>query len=539
MGLWPAKGGSSSHCEAITRKEIFRRSPETRGADGSNCRTPVAVCYWPNQPQLYPTREVCVWIQSREIIACSRNGSHPARRPPAADEPALERIQVEPPQVRLAPGEQQQLLVTAFYADGRREDVTGWAKFSSSDQTVAQVNERGVVSVDGYGEGAVVVWFSSRLVLARVVSPFPHAIDDSQFAEMPEANFIDRLVLAKLQQLRLEPSPRCSDTDFVRRVYLDTIGCLPDPADVHRFLQDPRDDKRPQLIDRLLARDEFVDYWTHKFSDLLLVSGRRLRPEPVKAYYQWIRGHIANNTPWDQVVREILTSKGSSLENGATNFFALHQDPEGMTENVCQAFLGLSIGCAKCHNHPLEKWTNDEYYAMASFFSRVKAKGWGGDARNGDGMRTLFVDSQGELAQPLTGRPQPPKPLDGQPLSPTAQGDRREYLADWLVAPENPYFTRAIVNRVWANFLGRGIVEPVDDMRVSNPARNEELLTRLSDFLIEADFDLKSLMRQILNSETYQRSSIPLPTNRDDQYYFSRYYPRRLMPRCCWMPSRR
>jgi hypothetical protein len=447
---------------------------------------------------------------------------------PSSQDAILERLEVAPAQSRLAPGDRQRLLVTAFYTDGRREDVTAWAKFSSSDQTVAQVDEHGVVTVDGHGEGAIVVWFSSQIVLARVVSPFAQEVAELDWSEFVPANFIDERALDKWKQLNLQPSIRCTDVEFVRRVYLDTIGRLPAPEDVRSFVRDTRPDKRVRLIDQLLARDEYVDFWTHKFSDLLLINGRRLRPDAVKAYYRWIRGHVARNTRWDDLVREIVTASGSSVTNGATNFFALHQDPESMSENVCQAFLGLSIGCAKCHNHPLEKWTNDEYYAMANFFSRVKAKGWGGDARSGDGVRTLFVDNQGELTQPLTGRPQPPTPLDGEPLPLDAPGDRRKYLADWLVAPENPYFARAIANRIWANFLGKGLVEPVDDLRASNPARNEPLLRALSEFLVDADFELKSLIRQILISETYQRSSQPLPSNLADQHYFSRYYPKRL-----------
>ncbi len=200
-----------------------------------------------------------------------------------------------------------------------------------------------------------------------------------------------------------------------------------------------------------------------------------------------------------------------------------------MAENVSQAFLGLSINCAKCHNHPLEKWTNDQYYAMANLFSRVRAKGWGGDARNGDGLRTVFLVDTGELTQPLTGKPQPPTPLDGTPLDFDDSQDRRVHLANWLTAPENPYFSRSIVNRVWANFLGRGLVENVDDMRVSNPATNEPLLAALSDYLIENDYDLKTLMRLILQSETYQRSSLPVAGNQLDDRFYARYYPRRLM----------
>jgi hypothetical protein len=229
------------------------------------------------------------------------------------------------------------------------------------------------------------------------------------------------------------------------------------------------------------------------------------------------------------LVREILTATGGSDENGATNFYALHQSPEEMTENACQAFLGLSIGCAKCHNHPLEKWTNDQYYSMANLFARVRAKGWGGDGRNGDGIRTLYVSSSGDLIQPNRGKPQPPAPLDSQPLDFDDPRDRREALAEWLTDPENPYFARAITNRIWANFFGRGLVEQVDDLRLSNPASNEPLLAAAAQHVVDAKFDLKQLMRTFLRSETYQRSSIPLAENRDEEKYLSRYYPQRLM----------
>jgi hypothetical protein len=380
----------------------------------------------------------------------------------------------------------------------------------------------------GSGEGAVVVWFSSQLVLARISSPFPYQIADDVYQQAPQRNFIDQLVLEKLRSLNLEPSRRSSDAEFLRRVYLDTIGRLPAEDQVRGFLADDRPDKRDRVIDELLARDEFVDYWTYKWCDILLVSGRQLRPPAVQAYYAWTREQVQQNTPWDEFVRQIVTATGSTVQNGAANFYALHQDPEGMTENVCQAFMSLSIGCAKCHNHPLEKWTNDQYYGMASLFARVRGKGWGGDARSGDGVRTVLLATQGELIQPLRGKPQPPTPLDGQPLPADAPGDRREYLAQWLTAPENPYFTRAIVNRVWHNFFGVGIVNPVDDLRTSNPASNEPLLEALCEYLIQQDYDLKTLMRQILQSETYQRSSQPLETNRQETQFFSRYYPRRL-----------
>ncbi|MDG2384982.1 MAG: DUF1549 and DUF1553 domain-containing protein [Pirellulaceae bacterium] len=447
---------------------------------------------------------------------------------PSKNDSKLSTIHIQPELIRLQPGDRQRLIVTAEYEDGLREDVTDWAMFSSSDQTVARVDSEGIVEIIGNGDGAIVVWFSSQLALTRLSSPFPNQISDDRYAATPRRNFIDDLVLEKLKELNLLPSPRSTNSEFLRRVYLDTIGTLPTSDEVQLFLENERADKRDRVIDDLLARSEYVDYWSHRWSDLLLVNGRRLRPKAVRAYYAWIRDHVANNSPWDQMVREIVTAKGSSIENGATNFYALHQDPENMTENVSQAFLGLSIGCAKCHNHPLEKWTNDQYYAMANFFSRVKAKGWGGDARSGDGIRTLFAANQGELIQPLTGIAQRPTPLDGKPLPLAATGDRRDFLADWLTSSKNDYFRRAITNRVWAALLGKGLVEPVDDLRVSNPARNEPLLDQLSQFLVERDFDLKSLIREILISETYQRSSQPLPGNQDDRHYFSRYYPRRL-----------
>jgi hypothetical protein len=460
-----------------------------------------------------------------QVLAGWIAGGAPA---PAPSDPRLESIRVLPDHATLQVGQRQPLVVQAQYSDGRLDDVTHWARFSSTSEAVAKVDDDGVVTIVGPGEGAIVTWFSSQIVLARMTVPYANELHPAVFVEAPRRNFIDQLSLEKLASLRLAPSPRGGDAEFLRRVYLDTIGTLPTASEVERFLADARADKRDRVIDHLLARPEFTDYWTYKWSDVLLVNSRRLRPQAVNAYYQWIRGHVSRNTPWDVVVREVITATGETVASGATNFYSLHQSPEEMTENVCQAFLSLSIGCAKCHNHPLEKWTNDQYYAMASHFARVRAKGWGGDPRSGDGLRTLFLAGAGELIQPLTGQPQPPTPLDGDPLPLDAQGDRRVHLAQWLTAPSNPYFSRAIANRIWANFFGVGLVEPVDDLRLSNPASNDQLLAALADYLVSQGFDLKSLMRIIVQSETYQRTSEPLPTNQDDRRFYSRYYPRRL-----------
>ena len=449
---------------------------------------------------------------------------------PVEEEARVKRIEVLPELSLLKPGEKQQLMVRAHYSDGRVRDVTRWAKFTSSNEVVAAVDGKsGLVSVTGHGEGAVTAWFDSQIVLARLTSPFAYDLAKMDYAKAPRRNVIDDKVLEQLQRLNLKPSPQATDAEFVRRAYLDTIGVLPTPEETRAFLAADGSDKRDRLIDALLARPEFVDYWTYRWADMLMINGKLLRPEAVKAYYLWLRERVAENTPWDELARQLVTASGDSMKNGATNFYAVNQDPETMAENVSQTFLALSINCAKCHNHPLEKWTNDQYYAFANLFSRVRAKGWGGDSRNGDGVRTLYVEPRGELLQPRTGKPQIPAPLDGEALDPDDPEDRRYHLAKWLTAPENPYFTRTIANRVWAAFFGMGIVDPVDDLRASNPASNEPLLTALADSLVSNGYDLKALMRIILQSETYQRSSVTLPENAGDTRYFSRYYPRRLI----------
>ena len=448
---------------------------------------------------------------------------------PAEGDAKLDHLEILPHRVTLQAASAQPLIVRAHYANGRIEDVTQLVKFSSSNEAVATVGADGLTTVVGPGEGAVTAWFSSQIVIARIVVPYHHTLDADVFTAAPRRNFIDDTILQQLQRLNLKPSPRCSDEVFIRRVYLDTIGTLPTGTEVREFLADGTADKRDRKIEALLLRPEFIDFWTYHWSDLLLLNGTAVNPEAVNAFYKWIHECVEKNTPWDQFVREIVASRGSNIEHGATNFYAIHQSPEDMAETVSQAFLGLSIGCAKCHNHPLEKWTNDQYYAFANLFSRVRAKGWGGDARSGDGKRTLVTVSSGELVQPKTGKPQMPTPLDAEPIPFDAPGDRRAHAAAWLTSSENVLFSRSITNRIWKNFFGVGLVEQVDDMRTSNPASNEEMLAAASKYLVEQQFDLKALMRAILQSETYQRSSETLPENAGDQRQYSRYFPRRLM----------
>jgi hypothetical protein len=443
---------------------------------------------------------------------------------PKPEDPRIVRIEIFPPHSILEAGAIQQLTVKAYFSDGREEDVTRWAKYSSANETVSQIDDKGTAKVVGFGEGAVTAWYLSRIAIASVTVPYTNKVAAKIFAQAKRRNFIDELVLEKLQSLNLPPSARCSDSEFIRRAFLDTTGILPSADEARKFLADKSSKKRDKLIESLFARPEFVDYWTYRWSDLLLVSSRQLKSAGMWSYYNWIRHKVAANTPWDAFARELVTAQGSTLENGAANFFVIHDDPRTMSENTAQAFLGMSINCAKCHNHPMEKWTNKQYYQMANLFARVRFKS---GATEGD--NSVFVGDSGDLIQPLTGKPQTPAPLDGQELPMDTKEDRRVPLADWLVSPENPYFAKAIVNRVWANFMGAGLVEAVDDMRITNPPSNEKLLSALAKYLVEQKFDLKALMRVILQSEAYQRSSQPVPENAADSRFYSHHYPRRLM----------
>ncbi|MGH9361566.1 MAG: DUF1549 domain-containing protein, partial [Thermoanaerobaculia bacterium] len=392
--------------------------------------------------------------------------------PPRPDDPRVESIEALPARAVLRPGMGQDLIVRARYGDGRVEEVTRWAKYTATEGSVAQVDEGGRVQVMGHGEGAVTVWYQSRIFVATISVPYENQAPDEVFARAPRRNFIDELALKKLRSLRLPPSPPASDAEFLRRAFIDTLGVLPTAAEARAFLADGGADKRDRLIEGLLARSEFVDYWAYKWSDLLLVNSESLAPDALWTYYRWIKDRVAAGTPWDRLVRELVTAKGSTLENGAASFYVLHQDPRVMAETVSVAFLGMSIGCARCHNHPMEKWTNDQYYGMASLFARVRAK-----EAPGSGNRVVFCATEGELVQPLTGKPQLPRPLEGSSIPFEAGEDRRTHLAAWLTSPENPYFARAVANRVWKNFLGVGLVEAADDLRMTNPASNEELLS--------------------------------------------------------------
>ncbi|HUS07489.1 MAG TPA: DUF1549 domain-containing protein [Bryobacteraceae bacterium] len=458
-------------------------------------------------------------LEYRVIAEWIANGTPP----PSAKDKEVVSLEVFPKRATLKPGSEQQLVVRAKYSDGTIDDVTRWVKYNSNNEGVATVDDNGRVKMNGNGEAAVTLWYSSRVLYATLTSPYPNQIAADAYDKFPKSNYIDEFVLAKLKSLHITPSPIASDTTFIRRAYLDAAGILPSPEEVEQFLADKSPDKRAKMIDRLLERDEFVDYWAYKWSDLLLVSSKKLRPNAMWAFYNWIRDSVKVNKPWDQFARDIFTGSGSTRQNGALNYFVLHKDTIDLTENVTQAFLGQRLTCARCHNHPLEKWTQKQYYQMANLFSRVGVK-------NADevGDSVIFAKTSGEINHPRLLRPLAPTPLDGQPMALEALTDRRIHFSNWLTSPKNEYFAKALVNRVWGNFLGRGIVNPIDDVRATNPPSNEELFAAVTKDFIDHKFDVKQLIRTIMNSTTYQLSSETNATNQDDKIFYSKYIVKRL-----------
>jgi hypothetical protein len=442
---------------------------------------------------------------------------------PSASDPEIEAIAIYPNAVRFAPGETQQVLVQATYSDGRVEDVTHWSKFHSTDESVVSVDEAGRFKVTGRGEAFVSVWFASLVGRMTVTSPYETKLEKGLFASAPRHNRIDELNLAKLAALRIPPSPDAGDAVFLRRAYLDATGTLPPSAEVEAFIKDCSPDKRSKLIERLLNSSEFVDYWAYKWSDVFLVSTQKLPAPAMWSFYRFVRESVAKNVPWDQFARSIVTAKGSTLANGAANFFVLHRDPIDLSESASVAFLGLALTCARCHNHPLEKWTQDQYYGFANLFARVKLK-------DGETAGDVVVASaaDGEILHPRRGVAMPPRPLDDQPTEPNDRRDRRAVFADWLARPDNPYFARAAVNRVWSNFFGRGLVDPDDDLRVSNPPSDQALFDWVVSDFIAHHYDMKHLMRTIMNSAVYARSSLPVSGNASDAKFLSHYRVKRL-----------
>ncbi len=442
---------------------------------------------------------------------------------PADSDATVTGLEVYPASATLKPAAEQQLVVRARYSTGETKDVTRWVKFSSSDEGVASVDDFGHVKMNGSGEAAITLYYSSRVLYSRLSVPNQTPVDPAIYTSARRNNYIDDLVLAKLKKLGLAPSASATDSTFLRRVYLDAMGVLPTAEEVENFLGSKDPEKRTKLIESLFTRSEFIDYWAYKYSDLLLVSSKKLRPNAMWAFYNWIRDSVKENKPWDQFTREIFTGTGDTLQNGALNYFVLHKDPIDLTENVTLAFMGQRLTCARCHNHPLEKWTQKQYFQMANMFSRVGLK-------NGSepGDTVVFAKASGDINHPRLLKPLPPTPLDGTSMSLDSTEDRRLPFAAWLTSPKNDMFARAIVNRIWGNFFWRGIVDAVDDLRATNPASNEELLAALTKDFVAHKFDTQYLMRVIMNSATYQLSSDANATNQNDNRYFSKYIVKRL-----------
>ncbi len=444
---------------------------------------------------------------------------------PSEDDPAVVGLEVYPRAATLEPGSTQRLVVRARYSDGRVTDVSRWARYSSTDAAVAEVSDDGVVTMVGRGEAAITVAYATSVLYARLTVPHDNEISEEEFDRLALNNYIDELVVEKLRKLRISPSEPANDSAFLRRAYLDAVGILPTPEEVEDFLADTSPDKRRRLIDQSLERPEYADYWAYKWSDLLLVSTNRdhLNRTALWDFYNWIRDSVAENKPWNRFAQDIFASTGSSRDNGALNYFVLHKDTIELAENTTQAFMGQTLTCARCHNHPLEKWTQVQYYRFANLFTRIGIK-------TGDepGDSIIFTKDFGDISHPRMGRPLPPTPLEGEELALDSPNDRKLHLAEWLTSEANPYFARNVASRIWANFFARGLVDPPDDLRATNPSSNEELLDALAEDLVDSGYDVKHLIRRIMNSGTYQLSSTPNASNQRDDKYYSKFQVKRL-----------
>lgn len=445
---------------------------------------------------------------------------------PEKTEPEVVRLEVTPATRTLPIGETQRIRVRARLSDGSIRDVTAQTLFTASEESVATVSQSGEAKVKGSGEGAVVIRYRSLVATARLISPFapPKPFRVVKYAKgQPRESQIDRLVRRKISALGLDASPRCTDAEFLRRASLDVIGLLPTPDEVRAFLADKDPKKREKLIDNLLDRPEYVDFWTLKWGDIFRSSRSVLTDKGMTSLNLWLRRSVAENKPWDKMAREILLAQGSPFEVGPANFYRSATNPETLAETTSQVFLGVRMQCAKCHNHPFERWTQNQYYEMAAFFARVRSK-------EGDrpGERNIILASGGEVNNPRTKNAALPTPLDAKPVPADYTGDRRLVLADWLTAKNNPFFAHVLVNRVWRHLMGRGLVEPVDDIRATNPPSNQELFDYLAKDFVNGGFDVKRLVRNIMLSETYQRSAIPTKGNALDTKYYSHYAFKRL-----------
>lgn len=462
------------------------------------------------------------------LVAWIKNGA-PG---PRSDAAKVTQVSVSPPQRLGTVGLKQQLRVTATYSTGETRDVTALARFDSLDDGVASVAPNGLVTTVGKGQAPVMVRFEGQAALAVFVVPFGPA---PQLAGWTSRNKMDELAAQKFRELGIEPSPLCDDATFLRRAFLDTIGTLPTVEESVAFLQSQDSQKRDRLVDRLLGltgdpnldiyNEQYAAYWTLKWSDLIRNTSNKLGEQGMWAMHNWIRNSFRQNKPFDQFVRELVTGKGSIYSNGPANFFRINGNSSELTESISQLFLGIRMECAKCHHHPFEKYGQDDYYGLAAFFSRVNLKRSEEFGLFGS-EQVVYVQPDGEVRHPRTGKVMAPVTLDGtaadNPL------DRRLPLADWLTSPKNEYFSKSIVNRYMFYLLGRGLVDPVDDLRSTNPPSNVALMDELSREFTSSGFNLKRLMRTILTSRLYQLDSQPNENNVADSRFYSHFQVKRV-----------
>jgi hypothetical protein len=438
----------------------------------------------------------------------------------AADAPKVVSLKVTPSERRMAMDAQQQLQVTAIYSDGREVDVTHHAKFQSNNDALVQVDEFGLVRTgETPGEAAIMASYQGAVDTFRSMVPQPH--DGSEFPSRPVHNFIDELVDARLRKLNIHPSGLCNDADYLRRVYLDIIGTLPTADEARRFLASNDPQRRAKLVDELLQRPEYADLQALKWSDVLRVDRLALGHKAAYSYYRWIRESFAENVPFDEFARSVVTASGPLSDQPAGNLYKVTKTPGTSASTLSQVFLGVRIECAQCHHHPFDRWGQRDYAGMQAYFSQVNFK----TTKRG---QFLTPTKKGATKHPRSGEVVEAHALLQVEPEETPEGDRRELFAQWLTAKDNQWFARNIVNRVWAHYLGRGIVEPVDDVRLTNPPTNPELLDTLADHFVASGYDLHELIRTITASRTYQLSSQPVASNERDEQNYSRALFRRL-----------
>lgn len=447
------------------------------------------------------------------------------------EDPVVTKISVAPDKRILSRNNKQQISVLAHYSNGAVEDITRRAQYESNDTEIAGVDTAGLVRTFGSsGESAIMVRYQGHVAVFRATVPLGVKIPDYQF---PYKTLVDQFTHAKYKQLGLVPAELCSDEEFIRRASLDICGTLPTPTEVIAFAADKDPNKRDKLVDALLERPEYSYYFANKWADILRVKrrGQNTNAPGTFAFHDWIREAIATDKPYDQFIREVIAATGDENSHPPTVWYKEVREAQQFTDDVAQVFFGLRLACAQCHHHPYEKWSQDDYWGIAAFYGRIGRKQFvepGGFQNQPNQLVRLFTKRDGSVTNKRTQQASLLKPLDAAALDVPPGEDPRQRLVDWMVSPTNPFVARALVNRYWAHFFGRGIVDPLDDMRVTNPASNEELLDALAKEFVAGKYSLKNVVRTIAKSRTYQLSAIPNEFNKMDKQNYARFYPRRM-----------